>query len=127
MPVPSGPTSAYGCRCPSSWLAREGERRTQHFGGRAGGVITVARRSSAIIAGLHVSSVARETNHGASSPLFLQVYISKAIAASTVAGTFLAAGNVHAAQEIADLAASDNRLGLLSALLLPALGWVRNQ
>lgn len=55
----------------------------------------------------------------------LQVDMAKAIALSSVATTFLAAGNANAAQEIAELAAGgDGRLGVLSLLLLPAVGWV---
>lgn len=38
--------------------------------------------------------------------------------------TLLAAGNAQAAQEVANLAAKDNRAGLLALLLTPALGWV---
>lgn len=38
--------------------------------------------------------------------------------------TLLAAGNAQAAQEVANLAARDNRAPLLALLLTPALGWV---
>ncbi len=40
------------------------------------------------------------------------------------AASLLAAQNADAAQQIADLAASDSRAGLLLTLLFPALGWV---
>lgn len=43
---------------------------------------------------------------------------------STAVSTLLTAEHAQAAQEIADLAAKDNRAGLLALLLTPALGWV---
>ncbi len=43
---------------------------------------------------------------------------------STAVSTLLAAGNAQAAQEVASLAARDNRAGTLALLLAPALGWV---
>ena len=46
------------------------------------------------------------------------------MALSSVVGTFLAAGNANAATEIAQLAAGDNRFGIIAGLFLPALGWV---
>lgn len=48
----------------------------------------------------------------------------KAVALSSVVGSFLAAGNANAAMEVAQLAASDNRLSILATLFLPAIGWV---
>jgi photosystem II PsbY protein len=38
--------------------------------------------------------------------------------------SLLAAQSAEAAQQVADLAASDNRLGILALLAVPALGWV---
>ncbi|DBB16513.1 TPA: hypothetical protein ACH3X3_014780 [Trebouxia sp. C0006] len=43
---------------------------------------------------------------------------------STAVSTLLAAGNAQAAQEVAALAARDNRASTLLLLLAPALGWV---
>jgi photosystem II PsbY protein len=44
---------------------------------------------------------------------------------STAATTFMASGNAQAAQELGQIAAgSDNRLGLLAVLFVPAIGWV---
>ena len=54
----------------------------------------------------------------------LQVNLTKLAGISTAVATLLAAGNAQAAQEIADLAARDNRAPLLALLLTPALGWV---
>ena len=53
-----------------------------------------------------------------------QVDFVKLAAASTAVSTLLAAGNAQAAQEVANLAARDNRAGTLLLLLAPALGWV---
>lgn len=50
--------------------------------------------------------------------------VSKLIAVSAVASSLFASGNALAAQEMATLAASDNRLGTIGLLLLPVLGWV---
>lgn len=50
--------------------------------------------------------------------------VSKLIAVSAVASSLFASGNALAAQEFADVAASDSRLGILGLLLVPALGWV---
>ena len=36
----------------------------------------------------------------------------------------MAAGNAQAASEVAQLAAGDNRVGIIATLALPALGWV---
>ena len=36
----------------------------------------------------------------------------------------LAAGNAEAAQQIAEVAGGDNRVGVLATLFLPVLGWV---
>lgn len=54
----------------------------------------------------------------------LQVDFVKLAAASTAISTLLAAGNAQAAQEVASLAARDNRASTLLLLLAPALGWV---
>jgi photosystem II PsbY protein len=43
---------------------------------------------------------------------------------TVAAATLLAAGNAQAAQEIANLAANDNRLGIIATLFLPVVGWV---
>jgi len=40
------------------------------------------------------------------------------------AASLLMAENAEAATELAQMAASDNRLGLLATLFVPALGWV---
>ena len=53
-----------------------------------------------------------------------QQHAVKAVALSSVVGSFLAAGNANAAMEVAQLAASDNRLSILATLFLPAIGWV---
>jgi len=47
-----------------------------------------------------------------------------ALAVSSVVGSFMAAGSASAATELAQIAASDNRFGLLLTLAAPALGWV---
>ncbi len=36
----------------------------------------------------------------------------------------LASGKADAAQEISQLAASDNRIGIIATLFLPVVGWV---
>ena len=43
---------------------------------------------------------------------------------STAAATMMSSGNAQAASEVAQLAAGDNRLGIIATLALPALGWV---
>ena len=43
---------------------------------------------------------------------------------STAAATMVSAGNAQAASEVAQLAAGDNRVGIIATLALPALGWV---
>ncbi|KAG2431767.1 hypothetical protein HXX76_009263 [Chlamydomonas incerta] len=43
---------------------------------------------------------------------------------SSVAASWMMAGNAQAATELASLAASDNRVGILATLLVPVLGWV---
>jgi len=48
----------------------------------------------------------------------------KAGALVSVATSFLAAGNAHAATEIANIAAGDGRTGLLFLPVAAALGWV---
>ena len=55
----------------------------------------------------------------------VQATISKAVCWGTAAATLLAAGNASAAQEIAELAGADNRLGIIATLFLPVVGWVR--
>ncbi|KXZ44932.1 hypothetical protein GPECTOR_60g709 [Gonium pectorale] len=45
-------------------------------------------------------------------------------AMSTVAASWMMAGHASAATELASLAASDNRLGIIATLFVPALGWV---
>ncbi|KAK9804466.1 hypothetical protein WJX73_005021 [Symbiochloris irregularis] len=54
----------------------------------------------------------------------LQASLVKATTLTSAVGTLLAAGNVSAAQELADVAARDGRLGILATLALPALAWV---
>ena len=53
-----------------------------------------------------------------------QAAISKAACWGTAAATLLAAGNASAAQEVAQLAGSDNRVGIIATLFLPVVGWV---
>ncbi len=53
-----------------------------------------------------------------------QAAISTAVCWSTAAATLLAAGNASAAQEVAQLAGSDNRVGIIATLFLPVVGWV---
>ncbi|KAG2454490.1 hypothetical protein HYH02_001508 [Chlamydomonas schloesseri] len=43
---------------------------------------------------------------------------------SSVAASWMMAGNAQAATELASLAASDNRVAILATLLVPVLGWV---
>ncbi|GAB4818939.1 hypothetical protein N2152v2_005985 [Parachlorella kessleri] len=50
--------------------------------------------------------------------------VVKACTVATMAGSLLAAGNAQAAMEVANLAANDNRAGIIASLALPALGWV---
>lgn len=50
--------------------------------------------------------------------------VAKWSAASAMAATFLSSGNALAAQEVLQVADSDNRLGALLFLIGPALGWV---
>lgn len=50
--------------------------------------------------------------------------MTKLAAVSTAVSTLLTAGNAQAAQEVADLAARDNRAFTLALLLTPAIGWV---
>ncbi|GBF93475.1 hypothetical protein Rsub_06608 [Raphidocelis subcapitata] len=50
--------------------------------------------------------------------------VAKLLALPAAAGAFLAAGNAQAATEMAQLAAGDGRLGTISLLFLPAIGWV---
>jgi photosystem II PsbY protein len=40
------------------------------------------------------------------------------------AASMLTAQNAEAAQQVADLAAGDNRVGILATLAVPAIGWV---
>jgi photosystem II PsbY protein len=48
----------------------------------------------------------------------------KIAALSAVASSWMFSGQAQAAVELANVAASDNRLGTISLLFLPALGWV---
>lgn len=50
--------------------------------------------------------------------------IGQAVALSAAVSTLLSADNALAANELATLAASDNRPGLLLTLLVPVAGWV---
>ena len=55
----------------------------------------------------------------------MQAQVVKTAALSSAVGTFLAAGNVSAAQELANaVAKSDNRFAILATVALPVLGWV---
>lgn len=50
--------------------------------------------------------------------------IGKVAALSAVASSWMFSGHAQAATELANVAASDNRLGTISLLFLPAIGWV---
>jgi len=50
--------------------------------------------------------------------------VGKALSLSAVASTWMVSGQVQAATELAQLAATDNRLATISLLFIPALGWV---
>ena len=50
--------------------------------------------------------------------------VAKLLALPSAAATLLAAGNAQAATELMQVAASDNRLGTISLLFVPAVGWV---
>jgi len=50
--------------------------------------------------------------------------VGKALSLSAVASTWMFSGQVQAATELAQMAATDNRLGTISLLFVPALGWV---
>ena len=53
----------------------------------------------------------------------LQDAVVKACALAIMSGSLLAAGNAQAAMEVANLAANDNRAGIIASLALPVLGW----
>ena len=48
----------------------------------------------------------------------------QAVALSTLAGSFLSAGNAAAASEVSQLAAGDGRFGAIAFLFAPVVGWV---
>jgi photosystem II PsbY protein len=50
--------------------------------------------------------------------------VGKVAALSVVASSWMCSGHAQAAVELANVAASDNRLSTISLLFLPALGWV---
>eukprot|EP01023_Acetabularia_acetabulum_P018411 TRINITY_DN192_c0_g1_i2.p1 TRINITY_DN192_c0_g1~~TRINITY_DN192_c0_g1_i2.p1 ORF type:complete len:461 (+),score=135.86 TRINITY_DN192_c0_g1_i2:166-1548(+) len=50
--------------------------------------------------------------------------VMKTASYGIAASALFACGNAYASQEVLDLAASDNRFGVLALLALPALGWV---
>ena len=51
--------------------------------------------------------------------------VTRAVAVSTAAASLLYSGNAMAAQEmVSQIAESDNRLGVILTLFVPALGWV---
>lgn len=50
--------------------------------------------------------------------------VGKIASITTVASSWLVAGNAQAASELALIAAADNRLAIISTLFVPALGWV---
>jgi photosystem II PsbY protein len=54
----------------------------------------------------------------------LLLQAGKIAALSAVASSWMFSGQAQAAVELANVAASDNRLGTISLLFLPALGWV---
>ncbi|CAK0784971.1 hypothetical protein CVIRNUC_008176 [Coccomyxa viridis] len=60
----------------------------------------------------------------ASASIDAQEQIVRVAAWSTAAATMLSSGNAQAASEVAQLAAGDNRLGIIATLALPAVGWV---
>ncbi len=49
---------------------------------------------------------------------------NRAMALSAACGTLLTSGNALAAQELAQVADSDGRLGILLTLFVPVVGWV---
>ena len=55
----------------------------------------------------------------------MQPQIVKGAALSSVIASMMAAGNANAAVEVAQLAAGDNRFGIIAFLFLPVVGWVR--
>ena len=55
----------------------------------------------------------------------MQQQIVKGAAVSSIVASMLAAGNANAALEVAQLAAGDNRFGIIAFLFLPVVGWVR--
>ncbi len=48
----------------------------------------------------------------------------QAVALSTLAGSFLSAGNAAAASEISQIAAGDGRFSTIAFLFAPVIGWV---
>ena len=56
----------------------------------------------------------------------MQQQIIKGAALSSVVASMMAAGNANAATEVAQLAAGDNRFGIIAFLFLPVVGWVRD-
>ncbi len=54
----------------------------------------------------------------------LMLQAGKVAALSAVASSWMFSGQAQAAVELANVAASDNRLSTISLLFLPALGWV---
>ena len=52
----------------------------------------------------------------------LQNAVIKSTALAGLAASFFAAGNAQAAMEVANIAASDGRLGTIAALAVPVLG-----
>jgi photosystem II PsbY protein len=56
--------------------------------------------------------------------LRLVVQFGKMATLSAVASSWMFSGHAQAATELASVAASDNRLGTISLLFLPVIGWV---
>jgi photosystem II PsbY protein len=56
--------------------------------------------------------------------LLLVLQFGKMATLSAVASSWMFSGHAQAATELASVAASDNRLGTISLLFLPVVGWV---
>eukprot|EP00191_Tetraselmis_sp_GSL018_P008884 CAMPEP_0177607874 /NCGR_PEP_ID=MMETSP0419_2-20121207/18158_1 /TAXON_ID=582737 /ORGANISM="Tetraselmis sp., Strain GSL018" /LENGTH=404 /DNA_ID=CAMNT_0019102501 /DNA_START=121 /DNA_END=1335 /DNA_ORIENTATION=- len=81
---------------------------------------TVATRPACRVCGCRNSRLAVK----ASAAHNEKQVVTASVGAATAISTLLASGNANAAMEISQLAAGDNRVGAVVALLLPAVGWV---
>ncbi|KIZ01880.1 hypothetical protein MNEG_6079 [Monoraphidium neglectum] len=66
----------------------------------------------------------RRSVHVAASAVGRDDQIAKLLAIPAAAGVLLSSGHAQAATELAQLAASDNRLGTIALLFAPAVAWV---